>query len=83
MGTLNNEVQEIGWSDENWQIWNRVAANITKYYIILKFIFLRIIIPKFMKIKQLLHVKIATLSTLYLTVLGIILTKSIGQFWHT
>ena len=30
----------------------RVAANITKYHIISKLIFLRIIILKFMKIKQ-------------------------------
>ena len=35
----------------------RVAANITEYHIISKIIFLRIVIPKFMKIRQLLHVK--------------------------
>ena len=35
----------------------RVAANITEYHIISKLIFLRIIIPKFMKIRQLVHVK--------------------------
>ena len=34
-----------------------VAANITEYYIITKLIFQRIIIPKFMKIRQLFHVK--------------------------
>ena len=33
----------------------RVAANITEYHIILKLIFLRIIIPKLMKIRQLFH----------------------------
>ena len=32
----------------------RVAANITEYHIISKLIFFRIIIPKFMKIRQLL-----------------------------
>ncbi len=31
----------------------RVAANITEYYIILKLIYLRIIIPKFMMLRQL------------------------------
>ena len=36
---------------------NRVASNIRKSYIISKLIFLRIIIPKFMKIRQLFHVK--------------------------
>ena len=35
----------------------RVAANITEYHIISKLIFLRIIIKKFMKIRQLFHVK--------------------------
>ena len=35
---------------------NRVAVNITEYHIILKLIFLRIIIPKFVMI-QLFHVK--------------------------
>ena len=35
----------------------RVAANITEYHIISKLIFLRIIIPKFMMIRQLFHVK--------------------------
>ena len=35
----------------------RVAGNITEYYIISKLIFLRIIIQKFMKIRQLFHVK--------------------------
>ncbi len=35
----------------------RVAANITEYHIVSKLIFLIIIIPKFMKIRQLLHVK--------------------------
>ena len=34
----------------------RVAANITKYHIISKLIFLRIIIQKFMMIRQLFHV---------------------------
>ena len=33
------------------------AANITEYNIILKLIFLRIIIQKFMKIRQLFHVQ--------------------------
>ena len=37
----------------------RVAANITKYHIISKLILLRIIIPKFMKIRQLFHVNIS------------------------
>ena len=36
---------------------HRVTANITEYHIISKLIFLRIIIPKFMKIRQLFHVK--------------------------
>ncbi len=35
---------------------NRVAANITEYHILWKVIFLRIIIPKFMNIRQLFHV---------------------------
>ena len=35
----------------------REAANITEYHIIYSFIFRRIIIPKFMKIRQLFHVK--------------------------
>ena len=35
----------------------KVAANITVYHIISKLIFLRIIIPKFMKIRQLFHLK--------------------------
>ena len=35
----------------------RVASNITEYYIISKLIFLRIFISKFMKIRQLYHVK--------------------------
>ncbi len=35
----------------------RVLANITEYHIISKLIFLRIIIPKFMKIRQLFHFK--------------------------
>ena len=35
----------------------RVAANITEYQIISKLIFLRIIIPNFMNIRQLFHVK--------------------------
>ncbi len=35
----------------------RLAANITEYDIISKLILLRIIIPKFMKIRQLFHVK--------------------------
>ncbi len=34
-----------------------VAANITEYHIISRLIFLRIIIPKFMKIRQLFHTK--------------------------
>ena len=34
----------------------RVAANISEYHIISKLIFLRIIIPKFLKIRQLFHV---------------------------
>ena len=49
----------------------RVAANITKYHIISKLIFLRLIIPKFMKIKQLFHVR------------KCMSLKSIGKFWHT
>ena len=70
----------------------RAAANITEYHIISKIIFRRIIIPKFMKKRQLFRVKnvkinmfkmdvltfshncrVATLSTLYLTVSGIII----------
>ena len=35
----------------------RVAANITEYHIISKLIFIRIIIPKFMKKRRLFHVK--------------------------
>ena len=35
----------------------RLAANITEYHIISKLIFKRIIIPKFMMIRQLFHVK--------------------------
>ena len=35
----------------------RVTANITEYHNISKLIFLRIIIPKFMKKRQLFHVK--------------------------
>ena len=35
----------------------RVAANITEYHIISKLIFLIIIYPKFMKIRQLFHVR--------------------------
>ena len=38
----------------------RVAANITEYQIVLKLIFFRIIIPKFMKIRQLFHVRKST-----------------------
>ncbi len=34
-----------------------VAANITEYYIISKLIFKRIIIPKLMKIRQIVYVK--------------------------
>ena len=36
---------------------NRITANITEYHIISKSIFQRIIIPKFMMIRQLFHVK--------------------------
>ena len=36
---------------------NKVATNITEYHIISKIIFLRIIISKFMMIRQLFHVK--------------------------
>ena len=35
----------------------RVAANITEYHIISKLIFLKVIIPKFMKKRRLFHVK--------------------------
>ena len=35
----------------------RVAANITEYHILSKLIFRSIIIPKFMRIRQLYHVK--------------------------
>ena len=35
----------------------RVAANVKEYHIMSKLIFLGIIIPKFMKIRQLFHVK--------------------------
>ena len=35
----------------------RVTANITEYHNISKLIFLRIIIPKFINIRQLFHVK--------------------------
>ena len=35
----------------------RVAVNITEYHIISKLIFLRIIIPKFIKIRKLFNVK--------------------------
>ena len=35
----------------------RIAANITEYHIISKLIFLRIIIPKFMKTRQLFRLK--------------------------
>ncbi len=72
-----------------------VAANNTEFHIISKLIFLRIIISKFMMIRQLFHVKIvctnrlfgpnrrvATLSKLYITVSGTMIPnlKSIGQF---
>ena len=84
----------------------RVAVNITEYNTTSKLLFLRIIIPKFMKIRQLFHEKnvskisknkhvlnwtyglfgqnyrVATLSSFYLTVSGIIIPslKSIKQF---
>ena len=45
-------------SDDNTNIDKyRVAANIIEYHIISKLIFLRIIIPKFMILRLLLHVK--------------------------
>ena len=37
----------------------KVAANITECHIISKLIFLRIVIPKFIMIRQLLHVKMS------------------------
>ena len=36
---------------------NRVATNFTEYHIISKSIYLRIIIPKFMMLRQLFHAK--------------------------
>ena len=45
-------------SDDQTNI-ERVTANITEYHIISKLIFLRIIIPKFMKKWQLFHVKMS------------------------
>ena len=52
----------------------RVTANITEYHNISKLIFLRIIFGQ--------NYRVATLSTFYLTVSGIIRTslKSMGQF---
>ena len=46
-------------SDDQTNIdkYKRVAANVTECHIISKLIFLRIIIPKFMKKKRLFHVK--------------------------
>ena len=38
----------------------RVAANITKYHVISKSIFLRIIITNFIKLRQLFHLKMST-----------------------
>ena len=74
----------------------RVAANITEYHIISKFNFLRIIIPKLMKVRQLFHVKCIKNVKIYMfkwtyglfghkyrvAVLGIIIQslKLIGQF---
>ncbi len=46
-----NEAQEIRWSDEY------KVANITEYHIISKLNSLRIIIPKFMIIRQLFYIK--------------------------
>ena len=40
----------------------RLAANITEYHILSKLILQRIIIPKFMMIRQLFHVKIVQLK---------------------
>ena len=40
----------------------RLAANITEYHIISKLIFLRIIIPNFMMIRQLFHVKMCKMN---------------------
>ena len=49
----------------------RVAANVTEYPNISKLIFLRIIIPKFMKIRQSFHVKYTCKN------------QSMGLFLHT
>ena len=50
--------------DDQTNIYNyKVATNTTEYNIISKLIFLRIIIPKFMMIGQLFHVK--NVCTLY------------------
>ncbi len=46
----------------------RVAANITEYHIISKLIFLRITIPKFIKIRQLFRVKISKINMLNMDV---------------
>ena len=47
----------------------RVAANITEYHIESKLIFLRIIIPKFMNVRQLFqNYRITVLTLFYLTV---------------
>ena len=51
-----NEAQESE-DDQTNDDKYRVAANVTESHIISKVFFLRIIIPKFIKIRQLLHVK--------------------------
>ena len=44
---------------------NRLAANITEYHIISKLIFLRIIIPKLMMIRQLYDVKMYVIMNMF------------------
>ncbi len=47
----------------------RVAANITEHFIISKLIFLRIIIPKYMKIRHLFHVKMTKINMFKIDIL--------------
>ncbi len=53
MNDANNHKNKLEWQHSQYS----VVANITEYHIISKLIFLRIIIPKFLKIKQFLPVK--------------------------
>ena len=83
-----NEIQDIRWSGEYWQVY-RLAANITEYHIISKSILQRIIITNFCGSESHLtygrpgiDYRVASLFTRYPTAIGIIpeSLKSIGQF---